>query len=101
MIVLAVTWVANPGKEAEVAGIFAKLQQASRQEPGCLMYVVHRHRTDSSRFFIYEQYKDDAALDAHRRSQHFQDYAVNALASIGDRREGELYFPLTSDGSST
>ena len=96
MIVLAVTWVANPGKEAEVAGIFRKLEAASRQEPGCLMYMVHRHRTDTARFFIYEQYRDDAALEAHRQSQHFQQYAVTALNGIGERREGELYYPLSS-----
>ena len=45
MVVLAVTWMANPGREEQVAQIFTKLQAASRQEPGCLMYVVHRHRT--------------------------------------------------------
>ena len=48
-----------------------KLQAASRQEPGCLMYIVHRHRTDPRRFFIYEQYRDDAALEAHRQSRTF------------------------------
>ena len=58
MVVLAVTWMARPGHEDEVAGIFGKLQAASRQEPGCLMYIVHRHRTDATRFFIYEQYRD-------------------------------------------
>jgi quinol monooxygenase YgiN len=100
MIVLAVTWMANPGKEAEVADIFRKLEQASRQEPGCLMYVVHRHRSDPQRFFIYEQYVDDQALAAHRQSTHFQQYAVQALRDIGVRREGELYFPLGSAGSS-
>ena len=99
MVVLAVTWVANPGKEAEVADVFRKLEQASRQEPGCLMYAVHRHQIDARRFFIYEQYADDAALEAHRQSSHFQEYAVNALRDIAERREGELYFPLASDRS--
>ena len=101
MVVLAVTWVAKPGKEAEVSAIFSKLEQASRQEPGCLVYVVHRHRNDGQRFFIYEQYEDDKALEAHRQSPHFQKYAVHALRDIGERREGELYFPLSSPGSST
>ncbi len=94
MVVLAVTWMARPGHEDEVAGIFGKLQAASRQEPGCLMYVVHRHRADSTRFFIYEQYRDDAALEAHRQSPHFQEYAIRALKDIGERKEGELYLPL-------
>ena len=55
MVVLAVTWIAKPGYENEVVKIFGELQAASRQEPGCLMYMVHRHKTDVQRFFIYEQ----------------------------------------------
>ncbi len=97
MLVLAVTWMANPGKEQEVAEIFRKLEESSRQEPGCLMYIVHRHRTDPRRFFIYEQYRDEAALEAHRQSPHFQQYAVAALKDIGERLQGELYSPLFQD----
>jgi (4S)-4-hydroxy-5-phosphonooxypentane-2,3-dione isomerase len=97
MVVLAVTWMAKPGHEDEVAGIFGKLQTASRLEPGCLMYIVHRHRTDSTRFFIYEQYRDDGALEAHRKSAHFQAYAITALKDIGERKEGELFSPLSGD----
>lgn len=100
MIVLAVTWTANPGKDAEVAAIFYKLEEASRREPGCLMYVVHQHRTEPGRFFIYEQYVDDAALAAHRNSPHFLEYAVRELSGIGKRQQGDLYVPLDA-GSST
>ncbi len=95
MVVLAVVWVARPGREEEVAAIFRKLEADSRREPGCLMYVVHRHKDQPGRFFIYEQYKDDAALQAHRESPHFQEYAVQGLAGIADRAMGELYLPLT------
>ena len=95
MIVLAVTWTAHPGRENEVADIFRKLEAASRKEPGCLQYVVHRHRDDAKRFFIYEQYRDDGALQAHRDSPHFQEYAVKALAGIGERQQGDLYLPLS------
>ena|ERR1035438_4945653 len=97
MVVLAVTWFANPGHENEVAEIFRKLQAASRLEPGCLMYMVHRHKTDPQRFFIYEQYLDDAAREAHRQSPHFQQYVMSALKDIGERKEGELYLPLAGD----
>jgi quinol monooxygenase YgiN len=97
MLVLAVTWMAHPGRENEVAIIFAKLQAASRQEPGCLTYTVHRHIDDPRRFFIYEQYRDAAALEAHRNSPHFQEFAVNALRNIGERQQGDLYKPLSED----
>ena len=95
MIVLAVIWVARPGHEDEVANVFRKLETESRRESGCLMYIVHRQKDQPARFFIYEQYKDDAALQEHRDSAHFQEYAVKGLADIGDRVMGELYLPLT------
>jgi len=94
MVVLAVTWMARNGHEAEVAEIFKKLTEASRTEPGCVMYLVHRHKTEPRRFFIYEQYKDDAALEAHRAAPHFLQYAKKELPKLGERIEGHLYSPL-------
>jgi len=97
VVVLAVVWVARPGHEDEVAYVFRKLEAESQREPGCLMYIVHRHNDQPGRFFIYEQYKDDAALQAHRDAPHFQEYAVKGLANVADRVMGELYAPLTGN----
>lgn len=94
MIVLAVTWMAKEGQSDEVSSIFRTLEAESRKEPGCLMYIVHLHRTDPRRFFVYEQYADDAALEAHRGSSHFQKYAIHELPKHAVRVEGELYRPL-------
>jgi quinol monooxygenase YgiN len=94
MVVLAVTWMAKLGRENEVAALFSKLTEESRKEPGCSMYQVHRHRTEPRRFFIYEQYKDDAALEVHRGAPHFLQYAKKELLKIADRLDGQLYEPL-------
>jgi quinol monooxygenase YgiN len=94
MVVLAVTWMAKAGKETEVADIFSKLTAESRKEPGCAMFQVHRHRTETRRFFIYEQYKDDAALESHRATPHFLQYAKKELPKVADRVDGQLYDPL-------
>jgi (4S)-4-hydroxy-5-phosphonooxypentane-2,3-dione isomerase len=94
MVVLAVTWMAKAGREAEVAAVFAKLAEESRKEGGCLMYQVHRHKTDPRRFFLYEQYKDDAALETHRSAPHFLRYVKKELPKLADRIEGQLYEPL-------
>jgi len=94
MVVLAVTWMAKAGREVEVAALLQKLTEDSRQEPGCAMYQVHRHKTEPRRFFIYEQYKDDAALEAHRSAAHFLQHAKKDLPRIADRVEGHLLEPL-------
>jgi (4S)-4-hydroxy-5-phosphonooxypentane-2,3-dione isomerase len=94
MVVLAVTWMAKMGRETDAAALFSKLTDESRKEPGCVMYQLHRHKTEPRRFFIYEQYKDDAALEAHRASAHFLRYAKKELPKFADRLDGNLYEPL-------
>ena len=94
MVVLAVTWMAKVGREIEVASILVKLTEESRKEPGCIMYQVHKHKTEARRFFIYEQYRDDAALEAHRAAPHFLQFAKKELPKLADRTEGHLFEPL-------
>ena len=95
MVVLAVTWMAKVGREMDVISVFSKLTEESRKEPGCVMYQVHRHKTEPRRFLIYELYKDDAALEAHRASPHFLQYAKKELPKLGERVEGHLYEPVS------
>ena len=94
MVVLAVTWMSKAGQEAEVAQLFSKLTAEARKEPGCAMFQVHRHKTEPRRFFIYEQYNDDAALEAHRVTPHFLQYVRKDLPKVADRIEGNLFEPL-------
>ena len=94
MIVLAVTWKSHAGRETEVVEVFRKLTEESRREPGCLMYQVHQHKDEPRLILVYEQYKDEAALEAHRNSPHFQEYARKQLPTLGERIEGNLYRPI-------
>ena len=94
MICVAVTYVIKPGHEPEAVALFGKLSAATRTEPGCRMYQVHRSTTDPRRFFIYEQYDDQAALDAHRAAPHFAQYAIGGLFPLLESRSPELYEPL-------
>jgi autoinducer 2-degrading protein len=94
MVVLAVTWMAKAGHEAEVEEVFSKLTAEARKEPGCSIFQVHRHKTEPRRYFIYELYKDDAALEFHRTTPHFLQFARKDLPKIAERVEGQLYEPL-------
>ena len=62
-----------------ISEILEKLATASRQEPGCVSYIPHWVEGDPTTVVIYEQYKDDASLDAHRASPHFKEFAVAGL----------------------
>jgi quinol monooxygenase YgiN len=94
MICVAVTYVIKAGHEDEAVALFGKLAAATRAEAGCRMYLAHRSTADGRRFFLYEQYDDQAALDAHRAAAHFERYAKNGLFLILESRAPELYEPL-------
>jgi quinol monooxygenase YgiN len=94
MICLAVTFVVKPGHEEQAIGLFARLTETTRAEPGCRMYLAHRSADVPRKFFLYEQYDDRAALDAHRASDHFARLATGGLFTIIESRSPELYEPL-------
>ena len=68
-----------PEDHASVHSILQNLGAASRQEPGCVNYVAHFVEGDPDTVLIYEQYLDADALEAHRASPHFEEYATNGL----------------------
>jgi quinol monooxygenase YgiN len=94
MICLAVTYTIENGREDEAAEHFRRLVPASRAEPGNLMYVVHRATNEPRTFFIYEQYRDRDALDAHRASAHFDEHGRRGVQQIADRRVALECVPL-------
>jgi (4S)-4-hydroxy-5-phosphonooxypentane-2,3-dione isomerase len=94
MICLAVQLLVKSGKESEVARLFGPAAEASRREPGCLLYIAHQKSDDPRRFLIYEQYKDEAALEAHRNSPHFKQYIADGVYTMIEEREAGLYSPL-------
>ena len=84
--VLAVTWVAKPGNEAEVQDILRKLGEASRQEPGVITYTTHVDPDNPREFFIYEKYHDESGLEAHQETSHFKEYVLEQAIPLLESR---------------
>jgi quinol monooxygenase YgiN len=73
----------------KIVEILRSLTEASRREPGCVTYVPHFIEGDNATVLIYEQYKDEAALEHHRSSPHFAQYAVGGLYQLMKDRQVE------------
>lgn len=69
----------RPEHREEIAAALRELTLASREEPGCVSYVPHTVVSDPDTVLIYEQYRDPAAVDAHRATPHFQRIADGVL----------------------
>jgi len=91
MIVLKVDMLVKPGMEEKCRELIKTMQEHSRKEPGCLMYVGHQSTEDPRKFMFYEQYKDAAALEAHRNAPYFKQYVIGGLDPIMESRGRDLY----------
>ncbi len=72
-----------------VTEILRNLALASRKEPGCVTFVPHHVDGDPETVLVYEQYRDQAAVDAHRASPHFKQFAVGGLYQLMKQRATE------------
>lgn len=94
MVVLLVQFVVKPGQEQRALEIIRAMQEPTRKEPGCVQYTGHQSTEDPRRFFFYEAYKDDEALQAHRNSPHFREHILGGLDHILADRRREIFVPV-------
>jgi quinol monooxygenase YgiN len=78
----------------QVVSLFRQLTIASRQEPGCVTYVVHTVEDDPTTVLLYEQYKDATALEFHRNTPHFHQFAIGGFYQLMRDRQLENLIAL-------
>jgi len=92
--VVTVIWKAKEGQEEEVAEKIEKMTPLSLDEPGCLFYQAHRSVKDGNPglFFLYEQYVDEAAFEAHMATPHFKRYVEGGVYPKLKSREPPSFY---------
>ncbi len=91
---IAVRWTMMAGEEERVISLAQSMLAPSNAEPGCQAYILHRDPADPSALFLYEQYDDQAAFQAHCDSPHFKaTVATEVFPRLTDRRL-EIYESL-------
>ena len=78
MITLIARFKMREGKEEEaLAEIRRMVSAVEANEPGVLAYICQRSISDPSEVIFFENYQDQAALDAHGKTEH--------MAALGSR----------------
>ncbi len=93
--VVAIRIEARPGEEQAVGAILAGLVSATMAEPGVKLFRPYRSPTDPAHFFLFELYRDEAAWDAHQRTEHFKAAIADLVPRVA-RRERLPFVPYTS-----
>ncbi len=93
--VVCAKWTARAGKQDRLAEVIDEMTAPSKAEPGNLYYQAHRSPENPQLFFLYEQYADADAYQAHMDSEHFTRLVKNeAIPELLEAREREFYETL-------
>ena len=63
-LILYAEFTAKPGSESQVETLISGLAEDVRREPGNTEFTVYRERDNQRKFFVFEQYQDDAHISA-------------------------------------
>jgi len=81
------TWRVKDGQLDSVLSVLAELSVRSSAEPGNLVYKVHQSNSDASTLVLFEGYRDELALEEHRKSEHYQALVVEKIIPLLQDRE--------------
>jgi quinol monooxygenase YgiN len=78
----------QPGKEADFEAAAKDMIATVRTaEPGTLAYILHKNSKDPTEFIYYEVYTDQAAFDAHGKTDHMRAFGGKIGAILAGRPE--------------
>lgn len=72
MYVVFVTIDVVPAHVDDFLAATAENHRGTVQEPGARRFDVLRDRADPNRFYLYEVYEDEAAMAAHKATEHYR-----------------------------
>jgi quinol monooxygenase YgiN len=69
-VILYAEFTAKPGSESQVETLISGLGEKVRREPGNTEFTVYRERDNPRRFFVFEQYLDEASFESHISAEY-------------------------------
>jgi quinol monooxygenase YgiN len=69
-----------------------KIVEETRKETGCITYVLYKNSFgQDAEFIFYEEYKDQAALDFHNKSEHLKQFFARITPLLAGKPIVEVF----------
>lgn len=72
MFAQMITLDVAPGRSAEFLDALGDNARGTRTEPGFVRFDLLRSQETDNRYILYEVFRDEAALEAHRGTEHYK-----------------------------
>lgn len=93
-IVVLATFRSRPGRAAELRETLESVQAFSQQEPDCEVYDLFESVDAEGTYCLFERYRNRAALEAHRNSDHYRAYRARVPELLANPVEVTVLRPV-------
>ena len=85
-----VTFIAKEDSIDKMKELLTAMVEPSKAEDGCIFYDIFQSKERPEKFFAVESWRDEAALDGHRNSEHYKVYKSSYEPYCTDKYTEEL-----------
>ncbi len=97
MIVIHASVLVDPANSEAAVAAAKQMMAESRKEPGCHAYTFARDLSEPGRFWILEEWENDAALAIHFKAPHMAMFQ-QAVGGLGVKEMKAERFEVSSKG---
>lgn len=97
MLVIAGTISLDPAKREDAIAAAREMMTATQAEPGCISYTFSADLSDDGTFRLFEEWQDQAALDAHFQAPHMAAFQAK-MGGFGIRGMDVKRYEVSSVG---
>jgi quinol monooxygenase YgiN len=91
-------FVASKGKEDQLRALLQGMLTPTRAEPGCKLYELYESDA-RGRFYFYETWESQAALDQHAATPHFKHLEQTAGELVKEPFEVNILKRILTDAA--
>lgn len=91
MIVRSIRVFVKQDRVEDFIRVSTKNHEKSIQEPGILRFDCLQSTSDSRQFVLFEVYKEDAAIAAHKETAHYKEWSQAVESMMTRPREREVF----------
>ncbi|MDD3854178.1 MAG: putative quinol monooxygenase [Sulfurimonas sp.] len=85
-----VTFIAKQDGIETMKKLLSAMVVPSKAEEGCIFYEIFQCKDRPEKFFAVETWRDEAALDGHKASEHYKIYKSSYEQYCEDKYSDEL-----------
>ena len=94
MIISSIQFTFAPQDGDAAESILRELREASQKEPGVIQFEVGRSSDEPKVFGLWEVYRDEDAVAAHRATEHFQRLVLDGIRPMAQHRNAKTLIPV-------